>query len=181
MARIGKPNVPSRSARTPLVGGDFESFADLVRSVETPHLAFNYGTLIREVLAISDPTPLSDTTPVSGAEVRYAVREGMALDLSSVVLRRTELRSAGHPGRTGLAPLAHPRGRPPPVRPGTAPRARLVRHSRLDALHRSRHPHRRTVLPGAGAVGVQGPVVAVHGSLRPPVLGTPPRVDGAHA
>ena len=102
MARIGKPNVPSRSARTPLVGGDFESFADLVRSVETPHLAFNYGTLVRDVLAISDPTPLSDTTPVTGAEVRYAVREEMALDLSSVVLRRTELGSAGHPGRTAL-------------------------------------------------------------------------------
>ncbi len=102
MARMGTPHVPSRSARTSLVGGDFESFADLARSVETPHLAYNYGTLYRDVLAISDPTPLSDTTPVSEAEVRYSVREEMALDLSSVVLRRTELGSAGHPGRPAL-------------------------------------------------------------------------------
>ena len=43
------------------------------------------------------------------------------------------------------------------------------------------HPHRRSLLPGAGAVGVQGPLVAVHGSLRAAVLGTAPRVDGADA
>jgi glycerol-3-phosphate dehydrogenase len=39
---------------------------------------------------------------VTGAEVRYAVREEMALDLASVVLRRTELGSAGHPGKRAL-------------------------------------------------------------------------------
>ena len=101
MARMGKPHVASRSATTPVVGGDFESFADLSRSV-TPHLAYNYGTLARDVLAIPDPAPLSDATPVTGAEVRYAARQEMALDLASVVLRRTELGSAGHPGRGAL-------------------------------------------------------------------------------
>jgi glycerol-3-phosphate dehydrogenase len=54
------------------------------------------------VLAIPDARPLSETTAVTGAEVRYAVREEMALDLASVTLRRTELGSAGHPGRTSL-------------------------------------------------------------------------------
>jgi len=102
LARLGKPEVASRSATTPVVGGDFASFADLSRSVEKPHLAYNYGTLARDVLALSDPVPLSDTTPVTGAEVRYAVREEMALDLASAVLRRTELGSAGHPGRGAL-------------------------------------------------------------------------------
>ena len=102
LARLGKPEVPSRSATTPIVGGEFESFADLSRSVDLPHLAYNYGTLARDVLAISDPAALSDATPVTGAEVRYAVREEMALDLASVVLRRTELGSAGHPGRAAL-------------------------------------------------------------------------------
>jgi glycerol-3-phosphate dehydrogenase len=102
LARLGKGKVASRSATTPVVGGDFETFADLARSVEKPHLAYNYGTLSREVLAIFDPAPLSDSSPVTGAEVRYAVREEMALDLASVVLRRTELGSAGHPGRGAL-------------------------------------------------------------------------------
>ncbi len=102
MTALGKPRRASRSAATPLLGGDFEDFADLVRGVGTPHLAYNYGTLSREVLAIGDRAPLSESTPVTGAEIRHAVREEMALDLGSVVLRRTELGSAGHPGREAL-------------------------------------------------------------------------------
>jgi glycerol-3-phosphate dehydrogenase len=102
LARIGTPHRASRSAATPVVGGDFESFTDLSRSAGKPHLAYNYGTLSREVLAIADSSPLFDSSPVTGAEVRYAVREEMALDLASVVLRRTELGSAGHPGRAAL-------------------------------------------------------------------------------
>jgi glycerol-3-phosphate dehydrogenase len=102
LAGLGKREVASRSKATPLVGGDFESFTELTRSVGSPHLAYNYGMLSREVLAIGDPAPLSDETPVTGAEVRYAVREEMALDLASVVLRRTELGSAGHPGKRAL-------------------------------------------------------------------------------
>jgi glycerol-3-phosphate dehydrogenase len=102
LARLGRPAVGSRSATTPVAGGDFESFADLLRVVGKPHLAYNYGTLSREVLAIPDACPLGDATPVTAAEVRYAAREEMALDLASVVLRRTELGSAGHPGRGTL-------------------------------------------------------------------------------
>jgi glycerol-3-phosphate dehydrogenase len=101
-AALGKPERASRSATTPLVGGDFEDFAEVVRAAGQPHLAYNYGTLSREVLAIDDRTPLSESTSVTGGEVRYAVREEMALDFPSVVLRRTELGSAGHPGREAL-------------------------------------------------------------------------------
>ena len=36
------------------------------------------------------------------AEVHHAVREEQAVDLESVILRRTELGSAGHPGRACL-------------------------------------------------------------------------------
>lgn len=102
LAALGKPRRASRSATTPLAGGDFEDFADLARGAGKTHLAYNYGTLSREVLAIDDGAPLSESTPVTGAEVRYAVREEMAFDLASVVLRRTELGSAGHPGRVAL-------------------------------------------------------------------------------
>jgi glycerol-3-phosphate dehydrogenase len=99
---LGRSGIPSRSALTPLLGGDFESVADLERSAGKRHLAYNYGSLAREVEGIEDPTPLSETTNVTGAEVRYAVREEMAFDLASVVLRRTELGSAGHPGKPAL-------------------------------------------------------------------------------
>ncbi len=102
LAAMGKPHSASRSATTPLAGADFESFADLERAAGKRHLAFNYGTLFRHVLALGDSAPLSGSNPVTGGEVRYAVREEMALDLASVVLRRTELGSAGHPGRDSL-------------------------------------------------------------------------------
>jgi glycerol-3-phosphate dehydrogenase len=102
LSAMRRPPKASRSATTPLTGGDFEDFADLERAVGKAHLAYNYGTLSREVLAIDDGAPLSESTPVTGAEVRYAVREEMAFDLASVVLRRTELGSAGHPGRRAL-------------------------------------------------------------------------------
>jgi glycerol-3-phosphate dehydrogenase len=102
LARLGRPEFASRSAATPLMGGDFESFADLERAAGKTHLAHNYGSLYPKVLAVSDPEPLCDSSPVTGGEVRYAAREEMALDLASVVLRRTELGSAGHPGRRAL-------------------------------------------------------------------------------
>jgi glycerol-3-phosphate dehydrogenase len=103
---MGRPHVPSRSASTPLAGGDFESFSDFSRSVSRPHLAYNYGTLARDVLNVGDEAPLGEGSPVTAGEVRYAVREEMAHDLASVVLRRTELGSAGHPGRGALARAA---------------------------------------------------------------------------
>ena len=39
-------------------------------------------------------------------EIRHAIREEMAFDLASVVLRRTELGTAGHPGRACLERVA---------------------------------------------------------------------------
>ena len=45
-------------------------------------------------------------SPVLAAEVRHAVREEMASDLASVVLRRTELGTAGHPGSAVLEACA---------------------------------------------------------------------------
>ncbi len=99
---LGKPRVSSRSAVTPLVGGDFESLTNLLSSVSLPHLAYSYGSRCGRVLALGDLDRVSETSPVLAAEIRYGVREEMALDLASVVLRRTELGSAGHPGRPAL-------------------------------------------------------------------------------
>jgi glycerol-3-phosphate dehydrogenase len=49
---------------------------------------------------------VKEGSPVLRAEIVHAVREEQALDLASAVLRRTELGSAGHPGRDGLARAA---------------------------------------------------------------------------
>ena len=62
------------------------------------------------------------------------------------------------------------RGAPPRSCCCRSPRASrsagLVRDPRLDARHRRRHPRRRPVHAGAGAVGVQGRLVAADGPLR---------------
>lgn len=105
---IGKAHQPSRSAETPVVGGDIDSFDDFLAGArgDVPrdvlrHLVYTYGSRYPEILK-GDREPVVAGSPVLAAEVRHAVREEMALDLASVVLRRTELGSAGHPGRAAI-------------------------------------------------------------------------------
>jgi glycerol-3-phosphate dehydrogenase len=112
----------SRSRDTRLYGGNVERFADFMESEASRrpyglspevvrHLVRSYGSAYPEVLrAIEDgrqwAEPVREGSLVIKAEIRYAVREEMALKLSSAVLRRTELGSAGHPGRKGLETAA---------------------------------------------------------------------------
>ena len=109
LARLGRTPTPSRSSRHPVVGGDFASLSELVTEAGKKtdadvgrHLAYTYGTDYQKILGYDDRARVSPETPVLAAEVRHAVREEMAFDLMSVVLRRTELGSAGHPGRACL-------------------------------------------------------------------------------
>ena len=102
----------SRSAKTALVGGDIESFDDFVAGAtgDAPpdvlrHLVYTYGSAYPEILK-GDRERIVPESPVLATEVRHAVREEMASDLASVVLRRTELGTAGHPGRAVLEACA---------------------------------------------------------------------------
>ncbi len=108
LALMGKALVRSRSSDTPVVGGDIESFDELLRTAQGDvptdvlrHLVYTYGSRYAELLR-GDCERVSDASPVLASELRHAVREEMALDLASVVLRRTELGTAGHPGRATL-------------------------------------------------------------------------------
>jgi glycerol-3-phosphate dehydrogenase len=105
MTLIGKNHVPSRSAETPVVGGDIERFDEFLAEArgDVPrevlrHLVYTYGSRYPEILK-GDPEPVVAGSVVVAAEIRHAVRDEMAIDLASVVLRRTELGTAGHPGR----------------------------------------------------------------------------------
>ncbi|HOW97277.1 MAG TPA: glycerol-3-phosphate dehydrogenase/oxidase [Kiritimatiellia bacterium] len=116
--RLGAAAGRCRTRETPLAGGDtgdFESFLAESRRVApagtSEHLARNYGTRLRSVLALvsGDPSlarPLADSTEVLRAEVVHAVREEMAMRLDDVVLRRTGLGTLGHPGRPTLEECA---------------------------------------------------------------------------
>ena len=70
------------------------------------HLQRWYGTEAREVIEFSAAQglldPLTPAAPVIAGEVAYAVDRAQAVRLSDVVLRRTPLGSAGHPGRDAL-------------------------------------------------------------------------------
>ena len=97
--------IRSRHARAPrpVLGGDIDSFDDLMAGAggDAPrdvleHLVYTYGSRYRDLLK-GDCERVSPSTPVLASEVRRAVREEMAVDLASVVLRRTELGTAGHP------------------------------------------------------------------------------------
>ena len=112
LALTRKTHVASRSGNTPVIGGDIESFDDFVRNAEGDvpadvlrHLVYTYGSRYAELVR-GDCERVSDASPVLASELRHAVREEMALDLESVVLRRTELGTAGHPGRATLEACA---------------------------------------------------------------------------
>jgi glycerol-3-phosphate dehydrogenase len=112
LALMGKSHVASRSGATPLVGGDIESFDAFVAGAtgDVPadvlrHLVYTYGSRYSELLR-GDCQRVSEAGPVLASEVRHAVRQEMALDLASVVLRRTEIGTAGHPGSATLEACA---------------------------------------------------------------------------
>jgi glycerol-3-phosphate dehydrogenase len=119
---LGKPAPSSRSGTTPLYGGDIDDFAAFSRRArektslglsgrQLRHLLYTYGTAYTEILSYIEEKPewgrtITEGSPVLGAEVIHAIRKEQALDLPSVVLRRTEVGSAGHPGRDCLEKIA---------------------------------------------------------------------------
>lgn len=119
-ARDGRKGPPSRTADTPIHGGNLESLSGLVRRVrmEVPDmdpdlvstLCMLYGTSVRSVLGhtydnalLARPLPHST---VLGAEVVHAVRNEMAVRLDDVVRRRTDLGILENPSNDGLQAAA---------------------------------------------------------------------------
>lgn len=122
LAKLGRTPARSGSDQRPLPGGtitDFNAFLDEAKAKAAAplsgavmeHLAFNYGRETHDLLAMgkTEPDllkPLSPSTPVIGAEVAHAVRAEMAATLADVVLRRTDLGSAGRPAPGALEACA---------------------------------------------------------------------------
>lgn len=83
--------------------GDRRSFDDEVLG----NLLEAYGSRWRDVAALAAADAalaerIDPARPVIGARVVHAIREEMAFGLDDLVLRRTGLGSAGHPGRPAL-------------------------------------------------------------------------------
>jgi glycerol-3-phosphate dehydrogenase len=110
----------SRSSLSPLHGGHMERFDEFVRAQIASRnglgeealrrLICNYGSAYPEVLRhlhFSDRrSPCTDNSAILKAEVLHGVRTEMAQKLADVVFRRTELGSAGHPGKEALQACA---------------------------------------------------------------------------
>ena len=109
-----RESAESQSSSIPLHGGQIERFEDFLvaemnkgiaglSEKEVRRLVYNYGSEYTEVLKYMDSQRDSDKQasnwiPLLKAETVYAVREEMAITLSDVVFRRTELGTAGNPG-----------------------------------------------------------------------------------
>jgi glycerol-3-phosphate dehydrogenase len=133
---LDRPHVASRTAITPLAGGEIEDYAAFVRNgvraaaigdASRERLSRLYGTerACVEAIATSANTPapaaanvtandlaqpLGAHCPVLGAEIVFAVREEMAVHLTDALLRRTDAGSAGHPGTDALENAARVMG-----------------------------------------------------------------------
>jgi glycerol-3-phosphate dehydrogenase len=113
-AKLQRCAVPSRTATTPLPGGEIEDVAATVAAARRecgielpsdtfPHLVSAYGSRYKEVLALCEGQPdlagrLAEGSPVIGAELVWAVRHEMAVTLADAVIRRTPLGALGYPG-----------------------------------------------------------------------------------
>ncbi len=118
VAKLGLDTRPCQTRRTPLVGGDIEhlpSFhrqaarrlADRVPPDVVRYLVQHYGSEIDAVVGppIDPPRPaarLAANRTSIEAEVAFAVREEMAVQLDDLIFRRTGLGTIGHPGRACL-------------------------------------------------------------------------------
>ena len=112
-AKLHEKSPPCRTAHTPVRGGDMGHLWDCYERADalTRHLLDTYGsdyTRIQRYFGENPDwkTPLSSTCAVTQAEVVHAAREEMAQTLADVVLRRTELGSAGLPDDDSLRTCA---------------------------------------------------------------------------
>jgi glycerol-3-phosphate dehydrogenase len=115
--QLGARRSERDSTVSPLSGGDIEDFPKVLRQYQErrppwlsqtamDNMVRNYGTHTGGVLELAERDPrlarCFTGSHVSFAEAVYAVRSEMALRLSDVVFRRTELGTGGHPGTTAL-------------------------------------------------------------------------------
>jgi glycerol-3-phosphate dehydrogenase len=121
LKKLHKKHVKSKTAYTPVHGGNIDSFTallhtalekkpDMVNAAAIPNLLNNHGTEYEQVLALAKTDPgLADFVPgtkVLKAEVVYALRKEMVASLGDIVFRRTDFATGGHPGKASLQSCA---------------------------------------------------------------------------
>lgn len=118
--QLGVRATTQESRLAPVPGGDIESFPELLHAHQRRRPAWlrreaiealtrNHGRRAADVLAAAERDPALQQvltgSDVSLAEVDHVIRTEMAQRASDIVLRRTDLGTAGHPGDAALAEL----------------------------------------------------------------------------
>jgi glycerol-3-phosphate dehydrogenase len=119
--KLHRKVIASRTAITPLVGGQIEDWNGQLREATRIHrsrfgdavicsLFHNYGSEYERVISEVDRVPgLGDTvgqSPTIKAQILIAARDEMAVSLADVVFRRTDLATGAYPGRAALSECA---------------------------------------------------------------------------
>ena len=103
--------------------------------------------------------PLVPGRPNVGAEVIHAIRDEMACTLADIVIRRSELGAAGHPGADMVTAIARDRGAKSSGGMPTPPRIRVEVLSRqVDRVSTSVLP---TLPIGVYSIGGTFPAIAL--------------------
>ena len=122
LTKLGTESRPCETCNRQLAGGDVGRMEDFLAGVQrekplglepeaVEHLVHSHGSNWRGIVKLAEEeSGLAGLVPGSGevlmAEVANAVRNEMAVRLSDVVLRRTDLGSAGDPGDGALRACA---------------------------------------------------------------------------
>jgi glycerol-3-phosphate dehydrogenase len=119
LRRLGRTHAACQTAETPVHGGAIAGVARFVADAvaarpagihpdSARHLAESFGSTWRSVLASAgaDPAQTVGGSSVLAAEIRHAVLHERAETLADVVLRRTDLGTAGWPGDAVAADCA---------------------------------------------------------------------------
>jgi glycerol-3-phosphate dehydrogenase len=114
--KLGKKAAPCTTMTTPLPGGRFERFEDMVKGFQKTwpgisslrNMAHMLGARLPEALKgarLTDLVPLgpSGDTP---AQVRFALEQEMVVTLEDMVMRRTSLGQFGKPNPAALEKVA---------------------------------------------------------------------------
>jgi len=108
-AKLGKRGLHSTTEFRPVAGGDIDDFESLVAHATSDNkgildpstvreLIHNHGTGYKRILEYKGELGTLGKTSTLRAEVHHAIEQEMAIKLSDIVFRRTDLGTGGHPG-----------------------------------------------------------------------------------
>jgi glycerol-3-phosphate dehydrogenase len=114
--KLGKKPSTCKTAQVPVCGGEVVQLQECNENHSIPlksikRLLDNYGSCYKDILqyAQSDPVwaePIDEDSPVLRCEILYSIRAEMAVKLSDIVFRRTDLGSARCPSHKQLKVVA---------------------------------------------------------------------------